>query len=83
MKEMERDIIEGGGVLWRRKKERSKGEREGEDDQEGIRDCQERKRTFAQRGHCNKREEEVFGKKRFFEDRSSRLLGLVFCLMFD
>ena len=37
VKEKEGDLG-GGGVLWRRKrdKERSKEEREGEDDQEGI-----------------------------------------------
>ncbi len=34
MKEKEKEIIEGGGVLWRRKSERSKEEREGENDQE-------------------------------------------------
>ena len=37
LKERDREIIGEGGVLWRRKRgKRSKEEREGEDDQEGI-----------------------------------------------
>ena len=83
-----REIIGGGGgVLWRRKREkRSKEEREGEHDQEGIWDHQEgnERTTFDQRGHWEKRKKEVFGEEEeggFFEDQSSGLLGLVFCLM--
>ena len=80
---MEEEEFYGGGKGERdpRRKEKEKG------DQEGIWDRQEGKERKAldQRGHWKKKGRgSLRGKRRrllFSEDQSSRLLGLVFCLM--
>ncbi len=41
----------------------------------------ERKEIFDQRGHRKKKKVFEGEKERFFEGQSSRLLGLVFCLI--
>ena len=67
MKEKEREIIGGGGVLWRRKRgKRSKEEREGEDDQEGIWDRQEGKerKPLIKEDIGRRRRRRVFGEGR-------------------
>jgi hypothetical protein len=40
----------------------------------------ERRKHFDQRGHWKKKRRSL-GREGFFEDQSSRLLGLVFCLV--
>ncbi len=65
----------------REKRKRSKEDRERESDQEGIWDRKEgKKRKLLIKEGIERRRRRSLGRDGFFEDQSSRLLGLVFCL---